>query len=70
MKVKDFLDWFSDMDPESELKVELFEQIYCNELVWSAQEYYREYYTELDFRNIKNDDGTCEIIFELGGVKE
>ena len=26
MKVKDFLDWFSDFDPESELKFELFEE--------------------------------------------
>lgn len=25
MKVKDFLEWFSDYDPESELKFELFE---------------------------------------------
>lgn len=25
MKVKDFLEWFSDIDPESELKIDLFE---------------------------------------------
>lgn len=25
MKVKDFLDWFKDFDPESELKFDLFE---------------------------------------------
>lgn len=25
MKVKDFLEWFSDFDPESELKFDLFE---------------------------------------------
>ena len=29
MKVKDFLDWFKDFDPESELKFDLFkERIY------------------------------------------
>ena len=27
MKVKDFLEWFSDFDPESELKFDLFEEI-------------------------------------------
>lgn len=32
MKVKDFLDWFSDFDPESELKIELLEQIYNDNL--------------------------------------
>lgn len=26
MKVKDFLDWFSDLDPESELKFDLSEE--------------------------------------------
>lgn len=26
MKVKDFLDWFKDFDPESELKFDLFEE--------------------------------------------
>lgn len=26
MKVKDFLEWFSDFDPESELKFDLFEE--------------------------------------------
>lgn len=26
MKVKDFLEWFADFDPESELKFELFEE--------------------------------------------
>lgn len=26
MKVKDFLDWFADIDPESELKFDLFEE--------------------------------------------
>lgn len=26
MKVKDFLDWFSDLDSESELKFDLFEE--------------------------------------------
>lgn len=26
MKVKDFLEWFADFDPESELKFDLFEE--------------------------------------------
>lgn len=26
MKVKDFLEWFSDFDPESELEFDLFEE--------------------------------------------
>lgn len=61
MKVKDFLGWFSDFDPESELKIELFEQPYYEELGWWGQ----ESYTELDFRDIKNNDGICEITFKL-----
>lgn len=32
MKVKDFLDWFKDFDPESELKFDLFEERINNEI--------------------------------------
>ena len=32
MKVKDFLEYFKDFDPESELKFELLEQIYNDNL--------------------------------------
>ena len=30
MKVKDFLEWLSDFEPESELEFELFEEIIIN----------------------------------------
>ena len=32
MKIKDFLEWFSGIDPESELKFDLFEEIYNDNL--------------------------------------
>lgn len=32
MKVKDFLEWFDDIDPESELKFDLFEEIHYENL--------------------------------------
>lgn len=64
MKVKDFLEWLSDIDPESELKFDLFEEGIVN------YGDYKEFHTELNFTDIKSDDGICEITFELGDVKE
>lgn len=32
MKVKDFLEWFENFDPESELEFELFEEIHYENL--------------------------------------
>lgn len=61
MKVKDFLEYFKDFDPESELKFDLFEQTYYDELWWRGQ----DYYTKLDFTDIKNNDGICKITFKL-----
>ena len=60
MKVKDFLEWFSDFDPESELKFDLFEEGIVN------YGDYAEFHTELNFTDIKNNDGVCEITFESG----
>lgn len=69
MKVKDFLEYFKDFDSESELKFDLFEQTYYDELWWRGQ----DYYTKLDFTDIKNNDGICKITFKLeewgGGMK-
>lgn len=64
MKVKDFLEWFADFDPESELEFDLFEEGIAN------YGDYKEFHTELNFTDIKNNDGFCEITFELGEVKE
>ena len=64
MKVKDFLEWFSDFDPQSELKFDLFEEGIVN------YGDYKEFHTELNFTDIKSVDGNCEITFELGEVKE
>ena len=64
MKVKDFLEWFDDIDPESELEFDLFEEKIVN------YGDYKEFHTELNFTDIKSDDGICEITFELGDVKE
>lgn len=64
MKVKDFLEWFADLDPESELKFDLFEEGIVN------YGDYKEFHTELNFTDIKTNDGICEITFELGEVKE
>lgn len=64
MKVKDFLERFSDFNPESELKFDLFEEGIVN------YGDYAEFQTELNFTDIKNNDGVCEITFELGDVKE
>lgn len=60
MKVKEFLEYFKDFDPEDELRFELFEQPYYEELGWWGQ----ESYTELDLRDIKNNDGIFEITFK------
>ena len=64
MKVKDFLEWFSDLDPESELKFDLFE------LIVSRFGGCKEVHTELYFTDIESNDGIYEINFELGDVKE
>ena len=64
MKVKDFLDYFEDFDPESELEFDLFEEGIVN------YGDYKEYHTELNFADIKSNDGICEITFVLGEVKE
>ena len=64
MKVKDFLEWFSDFGPESELELDLFEEGIVN------YGDYAEFHTELHFTDIKNNDGICEITFELGDIKE
>lgn len=64
MKVKDFLEYFKDIDPESELEFDLFEEGIVN------YGDYKEFHTELNFTDIKNNDGNCEITFELGDIKE
>lgn len=64
MKVKDFLEYFKDFDSESELEFDLFEEGIVN------YGDYKEFHTELNFTDIKNNDGICEITFELGDVKE
>lgn len=64
MKVKDFLEWFDDIDPESELKFDLFEEGIVN------YGDYAEFHTELNFTDIKNNDGVCEITFESGSDYE
>lgn len=61
MKIKDFLRQFDNCNPESELKIKLFEQTYYEELGRWGQESYRQ----LDFKDIKNNDGIHEIIFKL-----
>lgn len=63
MKVRDFLEWFSDFDPQSELKFELFEEGIVN------YGDYKEFHTELNFTDIKSINGNCVITFELGEVK-
>lgn len=64
MKVKDFLEYFKDFDLESELEFDLFEEGIVN------YGDYKEFHTELNFTDIKNNDGNCEITFELGDIKE
>ena len=54
MKVKDFLDWFSDFDPESELEFDLFEEKIIG---WGD---YAECHTPLDATDIDCLDATDE----------
>ena len=60
MKVKDFLEWFSDIDPESELKFDLFEQIYNDNLGCCE-----EIYTPLDVGNVDYLDETDTVFVTL-----
>lgn len=64
MKVKEFLEWFEDFDPESELKFDLFEE----GIVGMGE--YREFHTELNFTDITDEDGECWLTFELGWAIE
>ena len=59
MKIKDFLEWFSGIDPESELKFDLFEEIIngngdCTER-WS-----RLFAEDLDY---VDEDGNTHLTF-------
>ena len=59
MKVKDFLEWFSDFDPESELKIELFE------LIVSIFGDYKEVHIPLDVVDINYLDETDTVFVTL-----
>ena len=60
MKVKDFLEWFADFDPESELKIELLEQIYNDNLGGCE-----EIYTPLDVADINHLDESDTVFVTL-----
>ncbi len=60
MKVKEFLEWFEDRDPESKLKFDLFEEGIVN------YGDYKEFHTRLYFTDITDEDGECRITFEIG----
>lgn len=47
MKVKDFLEWFDDFDPESELEFELIEELYNGNLGCCEK-----FYTPLDLSDV------------------
>ncbi|WP_308652470.1 hypothetical protein [uncultured Anaerococcus sp.] len=59
MKVKDFLGWFSDFDPESELKFDLFEEIIKN------YGDYEESHTPLDVGDVNYLDETDTVFVTL-----
>ena len=59
MKVKDFLDWFAYIDPESELKIELFE------LIVSIFGDYKEVHIPLDVVDINYLDETDTVFVTL-----
>lgn len=59
MKVKDFLDWFSDFDPESELKFDLFE------LKVSRYGDCKEIHTPLDVEDVNYLDETDTVFVTL-----
>ena len=60
MKVKDFLGLFTDFDPESELKIELLEQIYDGNLGC-----FKEFYTILDVVDVNHLDKTDTVFVTL-----
>lgn len=59
MKVKEFLGWFSDIDPESELEFELFEEIYNGNLPGCCEEVYTP--LEAEYYNYSDKDDTVTI---------
>lgn len=63
MKVKDFLEYFKDFDPESELKIELFEEIYDDNIGGC-----KEFYTPLGVSdtNYSEEDNTVFVTLEWG----
>ena len=62
MKVKDFLEWFADFDPESELKFDLFEEGIVN------YGDYKEFHTSLDATDINylDESDTVFVTMEWG----
>lgn len=65
MKVKDFLEWFDDIDPESELEFDLFEE--------GVDEYgeYQEFHTPLNASDVNYADeiDTVFVNLKLGDWK-
>lgn len=59
MKVKDFLEWFSDFDPESELNFDLFEEGIVN------YGDYKEFHTPLDVTDANYLDETDTVFVTL-----
>lgn len=62
MKVKDFLEWFADFDPESELKFELFEEIYNGNFPGCCEEVYTPLEAEYDNYSDKDDTVTITLV--------
>lgn len=60
MKVKNLLEWFDDFDPESDLKIELLEQIYNDNLGCCE-----EIYTPLDVADLNYLDETNTVFMTL-----
>ena len=61
MKVKDFLEWFDNVDPGMELKFQSHEEI-INGFNGDS----REIYTELHAFDMREDDKKCFILFDVG----
>lgn len=59
MKVKDFLEWFDNFDPESELKFDLFE------LIVSRFGDYKEVHTLLEATDVNYLDETDTVFVTL-----
>ena len=59
MKVKEFLDLFKDMDPEDELKFDLFEEGIVN------YGDYKEFHTPLDVTDVNYLDKTDTVFLTL-----